>query len=135
MYIIEPSLAKIGAIKQDPMSSHTKTPYDNLEPHLIINAVENLGLKCTGSLLALNSYENRVYQVGIEDSSPLIAKFYRPHRWTDEAILEEHQFELELAEHEIPVVAPWMSDAKKHCINTTNFVLHYFLVGVVVHLK
>jgi Ser/Thr protein kinase RdoA (MazF antagonist) len=94
--------------------SHTKTPYDNLEPHLIINAIEDLGFKCTGSLLALNSYENRVYQIGIEDASPLIAKFYRPHRWIDAAILEEHQFELELAEHEIPVVAPWMSDAKKN---------------------
>lgn len=57
-------------------------------------------------ILALNSYENRVYQVGIEDSEPLIAKFYRPQRWTNEAILEEHQFTFELAECDVPVVAP-----------------------------
>ena len=53
---------------------------------------------------------NRVYQVGIEDETPLIAKFYRPGRWSDAAILEEHQFSLELAEHEVPVVAPLERD-------------------------
>lgn len=81
-------------------------PYQDLTPDRILNAVESLGLRCDGRLLALNSYENRVYQVGIEDSAPVIAKFYRPLRWTDEAILEEHRFTLELAEREIPVVAP-----------------------------
>lgn len=81
-------------------------PYQDLTPDRILNAVESLGLRCDGRLLALNSYENRVYQVGIEDSTPVIAKFYRPLRWTDEAILEEHRFTLELAEREIPVVAP-----------------------------
>jgi Ser/Thr protein kinase RdoA (MazF antagonist) len=54
----------------------------------------------------LNSYENRVYQVGIEDAPPIFAKFYRPGRWSDEAIHEEHDFSLELAEAELPVVAP-----------------------------
>ena len=54
-----------------------------------LGAVESLGLACDGRLLTLNSYENRVYQVGIEDAAPLIAKFYRPGRWSDEAILEE----------------------------------------------
>lgn len=59
--------------------------------------------------MALNSYENRVYQVGIEDNAPLIAKFYRPNRWSDEAITEEHQFAAELTAHEIPVIAPLIS--------------------------
>lgn len=86
------------------------TPYSHLTPELILAAVENVGFQCSGSLLSLNSYENRVYQVGIADSAPVIAKFYRPHRWNNEAILEEHQFALELLELEIPVVAPISSN-------------------------
>lgn len=82
------------------------TPYQHLDPNVIITAVESLGFMCSGSLLALNSYENRVYQIGIEDNKPLIAKFYRPERWSTEAIIEEHQFALELTDAEIPVVAP-----------------------------
>lgn len=81
-------------------------PYASLDPSLILDAVESIGLTCSGSLLALNSYENRVYQIGIEDHPPVIAKFYRPDRWSNEAILEEHQFSNELAAHEIPVIAP-----------------------------
>lgn len=88
------------------MTADDNTPYELLIPDLILDAIESIGIRCTGSLLALNSYENRVYQVGVEDSAPLIAKFYRPHRWSDGAILEEHQFAAELQEHEIPVVAP-----------------------------
>ncbi|MCC2667273.1 MAG: hypothetical protein K0S63_1189 [Gammaproteobacteria bacterium] len=95
------------------MNMNENTPYANLEPDLILNAVESMGFLCSGSLLALNSYENRVYQVGIEDSAPMIVKFYRPNRWSNEAILEEHQFALELTQHEIPVVAPWVSSAEK----------------------
>jgi Ser/Thr protein kinase RdoA (MazF antagonist) len=90
-----------------------KTPYANLDPHLILDAVEEAGFACSGGLFALNSFENRVYQIGIEDSTPVIAKFYRPERWTDDAILEEHQFALELHELEIPVVAPLISTAGK----------------------
>lgn len=82
------------------------TPYASLTPELILDAVDSIGFKSSGSLVGLNSYENRVYQVGIEDDKPLIAKFYRPKRWTNAAILEEHAFALELLEHEIPVVAP-----------------------------
>lgn len=82
------------------------TPYSNLDPCLILDAIESVGYRCSGSLAALNSYENRVYQIGIEDEAPLIAKFYRPNRWTHAAILEEHQFSAELVEHEIPVIAP-----------------------------
>ena len=81
-------------------------PYDNLTPGCILDAVETTGLRCDGRLLALNSYENRVYQVGIEDAEPVIAKFYRPGRWTPATIREEHAFALELAAREVPVVAP-----------------------------
>jgi Ser/Thr protein kinase RdoA (MazF antagonist) len=82
------------------------TPYANLTPDLVLDAVESLGLLTDGRLLALNSYENRVYQVGIDESTPVIAKFYRPERWSDAAILEEHAFTLTLAEQEIPAVPP-----------------------------
>ena len=71
-----------------------------------MDAVEGQGYVCDGRLLVLNSYENRVYQVGIEDQEPLIVKFYRPERWSDQQIHEEHQFSFELVEHELPVVAP-----------------------------
>lgn len=81
-------------------------PYERLTPDTVLDAVESLGFRCDGRMLALNSYENRVYQVGIEDGAPLVAKFYRPERWSDEAIYEEHDFSFELAEREIPVVAP-----------------------------
>lgn len=83
-----------------------KHPYSALTPDTVLNALESVGLPCDGSLLALNSYENRVYQVGIVDAPPLVAKFYRPQRWSDAAILEEHAFAQELHEREIPVVAP-----------------------------
>lgn len=80
--------------------------YSGLQPEDIFEALEKLTYRCDGRLLALNSYENRVYQVGIEDAPPIVAKFYRPGRWSDEAIHEEHDFSLELAEAELPVVAP-----------------------------
>jgi len=82
------------------------TPYANLTPDLVLDAVGACGLWPDGRLLALNSYENRVWQVGIEDGAPVIAKFYRPGRWSDAAIAEEHAFALELAADELPVVAP-----------------------------
>ena len=81
-------------------------PYQNLTPDLILDAVETCGWRCDGRQFALNSYENRVYQLGVEDGTALIAKFYRPQRWSNEAILEEHGFAIELAAREIPVVAP-----------------------------
>ncbi len=83
------------------MDSHA---FAGLTPDMVLDAVDSLGLRTDGRLLALNSYENRVYQVGLEDSAPLVAKFYRPARWPDAAILEEHAFVSELAEREIPVV-------------------------------
>ena len=81
-------------------------PYAGLTPDTVLDALESLDLRCDGRQMALNSYENRVYQVGIEGDLPLIAKFYRPQRWSDAQILEEHSFAAELAAAEIPVVAP-----------------------------
>lgn len=83
-------------------------PYDLLTPDTVIDAVESTGRHSDARILALNSYENRVYQVGLEDDTPLIAKFYRPERWSDEQILEEHAFTRELAELDIPVVPPML---------------------------
>lgn len=84
----------------------TAHPYATLTPDCVLDAIESLGLICDGHLLALNSYENRVYQVGQDAGPPVIAKFYRPGRWSNAAILEEHAFTAELAEREIPVVPP-----------------------------
>lgn len=101
------------------MTNDQQIPYAHLEPDVILDAVESVGFVCSGSLLALNSYENRVYQIGIEESAPMIAKFYRPHRWSNASILEEHQFAQELSTHEIPVVAPWLS-AEQHSLFEHN---------------
>ena len=81
-------------------------PYDDLTPEHLLDAIETTGLRPDGRLLALNSYENRVYQVWQDDGPVVVAKFYRPGRWSDAQILEEHAFALELAAHEVPVVAP-----------------------------
>ena len=85
-------------------------PYDLLTPDLVIDAVESAGYLSDARLLALNSYENRVYQVGLEDGEPLIAKFYRPERWTKAQIQEEHDYSHELVEADISVVAPLIDD-------------------------
>lgn len=82
------------------------TPYAALSPDLILGALESVGFEPTGGLLALNSYENRVYQVELENGDFVVAKFYRPHRWTPDAIREEHEFSQELLDAEISVVAP-----------------------------
>jgi Ser/Thr protein kinase RdoA (MazF antagonist) len=82
-------------------------PYEHLTPDRVMEAVECTGLCPDGHQLALNSYENRVFQVGMEQRPPMVAKFYRPERWSDEQILEEHSFTTLLADAEIPVVAPW----------------------------
>lgn len=88
----------------------SQAPYALLTPERVLDAVASLGLVPDGRLLALNSYENRVYQIGIEEAAPLVAKFYRPARWSDAAIGEEHAFALELAAAELPVVAPLSYD-------------------------
>ena len=91
-------------------------PYGGLTPDTILDAIDALGFVTTGATLALNSYENRVYQVGIESDSghdagqAVVVKFYRPRRWSDEAIQEEHAFSLELVAKEVPVIAPLQID-------------------------
>lgn len=80
--------------------------YYALTPDTVLNALEAYGYQTDARILALNSYENRVYQIGLNGSEPLIAKFYRPGRWSNECILEEHEFTQELFDHEIPVVPP-----------------------------
>jgi Ser/Thr protein kinase RdoA (MazF antagonist) len=93
-------------------ANDTLTPYYRLDPEELIKVVESIGVICDGRLLALNSYENRVYQVGIEDATPLITKVYRPGRWTDEQILEEHAFAIELSDAEIPLIPPMVINGK-----------------------
>jgi len=88
------------------MENGSSHPFAKLSPDMVIDAVESSGLVSDARILALNSYENRVYQVGIEESEPIIVKFYRPQRWTTSQILEEHDFSLELSELEIPLVPP-----------------------------
>jgi Ser/Thr protein kinase RdoA (MazF antagonist) len=80
--------------------------YAALAPEVVLDAVATLGLRPDGRLLALSSYENRVYQVWLEDDAPVVAKFYRPGRWSEAQIDEEHAFARELAGREIPMVAP-----------------------------
>ena len=89
-----------------PMRDHDDATlaFQHLEPEQILQAVEQLGFPLSGRFLTLNSYENRVYQLGLEDRSNIVAKFYRPDRWSDDAILEEHAFAAALDAAEIPVV-------------------------------
>ena len=90
-------------LRMDSLPEHS---FAGLAPEIVLDALDALGLYSDGRLLALNSYENRVYQVGMEQGPPLVVKFYRPRRWSDDAILEEHQFARELVDDEIPVVPP-----------------------------
>ena len=84
--------------------------YDQLTPDTVLNAIDSVlveqGKMTSGHQMALNSYENRVYQIGIENEQPVIAKFYRPERWSDAAIYQEHDFTLAALEDELPVIAP-----------------------------
>lgn len=105
----------------DLSETPTQHPYDALSPDTVLDAIESVEyedgtyLLTDARILALNSYENRVYQVGIEQSQPLIAKFYRPQRWTDDAILEEHAFSSETAALEVPIVCP-ITDVHNHTL-------------------
>src|SRR2546428_7556306 len=95
----------------DPLPSSQDTPYTGLHPDVVLDALDSVGQRGDGRMLQLNSYENRVFQVFLEDGRVVVAKFYRPGRWSDEQILEEHAFALELAANEIPVVAPLTLEA------------------------
>lgn len=101
-------------------------PFEKLTPDFIIDAIESQGYLCDGRILALNSYENRVYQIGIEDDQPLITKFYRPDRWSDEQILEEHKFSYELAEQELPIVTPLKTSEGRSLVHYQDFSLSLF---------
>ncbi len=94
------------------METVSATPYANLSPETILAALESVGLAPNGGLLALNSYENRVYQVELDDGTFVVSKFYRPNRWTAAAIKEEHAFTYELLDAEISVVAPLLINAE-----------------------
>ena len=97
------------------MEAEAAQAFRHLSPDTVLDAVESKGYVCNGQLLALNSYENRVYQVGLEDQEPLIAKFYRPARWTDQTIEEELTFTTELSSNELPVIAP-IADQHGQCL-------------------
>ncbi|MBU0539275.1 MAG: serine/threonine protein kinase [Gammaproteobacteria bacterium] len=93
------------------MTSMEQTDFANLTPDRVIDAVESLGYVSDLRVFALNSYENRVYQFGLEEQAPIVVKFYRPERWSDEQILEEHQFTQQLADTDIAVIPPWRNTA------------------------
>ena len=101
-------------------------PYAELSPDRVLDAIDAQGFLTDGHMLALNSYENRVFQVGLEDGRFLVAKFYRPGRWSDAAILEEHAFSLALAADEIPVVAPLADEAGETLHRHEGFRLALF---------
>jgi Ser/Thr protein kinase RdoA (MazF antagonist) len=87
-------------------------PFDSLDPGAVFAAAESIGLEPSGRLFALNSYENRVYQLGDEQGALWVLKFYRPARWSDAQIAEEHAFTFELAAAELPVAAPLKRDGE-----------------------
>lgn len=107
-----------------PSPDVTEHPFARLGPDRILDALESAGWRGDGRLLALNSYENRVYQVWLEDGSSVVAKFYRPNRWSDAQILEEHRFTAELAEAEIPVVAPLCRPDSLHAHGEYRFAVY-----------
>ncbi len=96
--------------------AHALHPFEQLTPDAVLDALSSVGLHGDGRLMALSSYENRVYQVQLESPAmghaQVVAKFYRPQRWSDEAILEEHAFAAELEAAEVPMVAPLVVDAR-----------------------
>ena len=106
-------------------SPQTTHPYEGLTPDVVLDAVDSVpqlaGGRSDGRQLALNSYENRVYQVGIDDGQPVITKFYRPNRWTDAAIQEEHDFAEVLAQAEIPAIAPLRDAAGRSLFEHAGF--------------
>ena len=111
--------AEEGASKDTP--SPALHPYATLTPERVLDALERVGYRCDGRLLALNSYENRVYMVGLEDSTQCVVKFYRPERWSDQQILEEHRFVDQLVAREIPVVAAILDESGTSLHRADNF--------------
>lgn len=105
------------------LSTH---PYAELSPVTVLEAVESLGFETDARIFALNSYENRVYQVGLIDKPSIIIKFYRPERWSTKQILEEHSFTFELTDLEIPVVPPLIFAGKGSLLEFNNFQFSVF---------
>jgi Ser/Thr protein kinase RdoA (MazF antagonist) len=94
------------------MSVPALHPYENLTPDVVLDALASLGLFGDGRLMALSSYENRVYLVHLEEGQAVVVKFYRPDRWSDAQILEEHAFAIELMAAEVPVAGPLTLDGR-----------------------
>jgi len=118
-----------------PPSKQKASLYD-LGPEQVLQAIESIGFLCDGYQLGLNSYENRVYQIGIEDEGSVVAKFYRPNRWQDEAIIEEHDFTLELEALDIPVVPPLLiHDKSLHHYKGHRFSLYPLQAGRAPNLE
>ena len=107
----------------DPARASLEAPYADLHPDTVLDALDAVGLRGDGRLIQLNSYENRVFQVFLEDGRIVVAKFYRPGRWSDEQILEEHSFAAELAENEIPVAAAWALELESGPSRLTDITL------------
>ncbi len=102
---------------ESPHSTGSRHPFDTLTPDVVLDALDSVGLRGDGRLTALSSYENRVYQVVLEDGSSVVAKFYRPNRWSDLQIQEEHDFAAELMAAEVPAIGP---------LNLHGATLHHF---------
>ncbi len=94
--------------------THPAAPrqYDDLTPQHVLDSLDAVGFRGDGRILQLNSYENRVFQLFLEDGRAVVTKFYRPARWSDEQILEEHAFALQLTAAEVPVVPPLVLSAR-----------------------
>ena len=101
-------------------------PYANLTPDKVLAAVEGMGFDTDARIFALNSYENRVYLVGLHDAPSVVVKFYRPARWSNEQIEEEHAFALELAALEIPIIAPLTFSGRGSLVQFEEFQLAIF---------
>lgn len=107
---------------------HADTPYADLTPDLVLDALEALGQRVDGRLLQLNSYENRVFQIGLDSGHFVVAKFYRPGRWSDGQVLEEHAFAHELVAAEVPAVPPMVLQAAQEgaCVQGEPPTLGFF---------
>jgi Ser/Thr protein kinase RdoA (MazF antagonist) len=114
-------MARTQAAETPDMERLNETPYQDLTPDTVLDAIESAGWPCNGHQLPLNSYENRVFQIGLADDGFIVAKFYRPGRWSDAQIREEHAFLLELLDHELPVVAPLSNEGGETLFWHGNF--------------
>ena len=109
-------------LPSEPITSGTGAPYSTLTPGLVLDALDAVGLYGDGRLMQLNSYENRVFQVPLESARVVVTKFYRPGRWSDAQILEEHAFAAELSAAEVPVAAALLltlDPSSRHASSTT----------------